>query len=348
MRDLALIEGWFHERFPRHPYVYFGLSGATLLYDALRLQPQSALAIPAYICPSLSAMGAAAGKKLIHIEVDPRTLHADPAHFAQDGAIVLVDHAFGYPFPSIARLRNPGTLIIEDCARALGVTIHGEPPGAASDWLLFSMYKTVRGSRNGAVLLTNARLAIATEKRRGRISIKERGATFPPARFLHHRWLRRSRFGPRPIGADPEFEIQRGLPSELCAARFWAELKDLEARTRMRREIADELTENLSGIPGIDCVQTADGCGTAGHFVSFAVRSGSRDQMITGLYRRGLFVLRTWDIVPGNYKSLESTFPSPPRASKMLAESMAHIPIDYFLKSSDRRQLIQALRDRRV
>src|SRR5579872_101341 len=301
MRDLGLIEGWFRERFPRHPHVYFGLSGATLLHDALLTQPQSTLVLPAYICPSLSAMGLAAGKRLVHAEVDPRTLHPDPAHYTLDDAVALVDHAFGYPYAGIAQLRkrNPGLLIIEDCARALGANIDGDLPGAASDWLLFSMYKTIRGSRNGAVLLSNAPLPIPKENRRGAVTVKERAARLAPARFLHHQILRRSRFAPREIGFAPEHEPQRGLPSELCANRFWAELRDLDSRTRMRREIVQELSENLSRIPEIECVRTADHCQPAGHFVSFAIRKGNRDRVITRLYRRGLFVMRTWDIVPG-------------------------------------------------
>ncbi|MBZ5601318.1 MAG: hypothetical protein LAO79_03340 [Acidobacteriia bacterium] len=346
MRDLQWMEGWFRERFPRHPYVYFGLSGATLLHDAIRAQSQSRFVLPAYICPSLSAMGAAAGKLLIHIEVDPRTLHPAPQEMGHEDAIVLIDHSFGYPFGGIAEVRRlfPKLLLIEDCARALGVEIGGELPGRHSDWILFSMYKTVRGSRSGAVLLANAPLSIPRDGRRGSVSMKERAGTFGPARFLYHQMLqRRALFEARPLAAAPDFEIQRGLPSELCASRFIRELRDLEKRARMRREIAAELTGGLSRIPCVVPVQAAEGCSPAAHFVSFALQKGSRDQMITKLYRRGLFVMRTWDIVPGNYESLQSTFVRPPGASLELASRMAHIPIDYFENASERERLLATL-----
>ncbi len=299
------------------------------------------------MCPSISAMGIAAGKSLAHAEVDPNTLHPDAAELGRDGAIVLADHAFGYPFAAISELRRqfPKALIIEDCARALGVRIAGEMPGQFSDWILFSMYKTVRGSRNGAVLLSNSALAIPAATNRGAVTLKERAGTFGPARFFYHKILsRRARFEQRPAGAEPAFEVQRGLPSELCAKRFAAELKGLDALSRMRGEIAEELTEGLEGIEGIRVVKAPAGSQSAGHFVSFAVNKGSRDQLITRLYRQGLFVIRTWDIVPGNYKSLRSTFTSPPAASKELAARMAHIPADYFLKATQRRRLLNALR----
>src|SRR5262249_32041976 len=324
------------------------------LHDALKTVYRSSVVLPAYICPSLSAMASVAGKRLTHVEVDRRTLLPDPSQLESllasrdtSDTVLLIDHAFGYPFGGIAKLREifPDLLIIEDCARALGVTIGGDFPGRHADWVLLSMYKTIRGSRNGAVLLTRAPLAIRKERLPAPPSFKERFSTVGPIRWIYHGMLaKRMRFETRPLGDRPEWETQRGLPGELCASRFAAELKELETRVRLRAEVASELTAALWRIDGVRCIQSAENCTLAGNFVSFAIeKNGTRDALITKLYRQGLFVTRTWDIVPGHYPKLEATFPSGPGASLELADRMAHIPVDFFQKERDRRRLIAAL-----
>lgn len=355
-RELFRVLGWLRERFPHHPYVYFGLSGATLLYEALKTQTRESIVLPAYICPKLSAVAVRAGKRLIHLDADRLTQLPNMAQLetylaCQDASdtVVLIDHSFGYPFPGLTILRRkfPKLLVIEDCARALGVRICGRFPGEQSDWILFSMYKTIRGSSNGAVLLTNTPIPLRAG-RRVSATVRERVATIAPLRFIHS-VLQRTRPDFRPQLSDltlPEWTPKYGLPSELCMARFAAELKEFEPRASMRSAISEELTDSLSRVDGIKCIKAVEGCQSAGHFVSFNIRKRqTRDQILARLRKKGLFLSPGWYAVPAHYHSFSETFPSGHASSEHLAEHIAHIPVSLFLSSKQRRRLVPELCD---
>lgn len=359
--ELSRIQGWLRERFPYHPYIYFGLSGAALVHDALKNQHRTCAVMPAFICPSLSEAILSAGMRLIHIDADRidadrLTMHADAATLetylecgdASD-TVLLMDHSFGYPFPGLRhlRLRFPKLLVIEDCARALGARVRGQFPGEHSDWVLLSMYKTILGPRNGAILLTKTPIP-ARNDRSVRVTVRERAATMTPVRFLND-FLKRTTRGltPRRIGlTSPGWTPHYGFPSDLCLARFGAELNDFENRACIRNSIAEEFRHGLSRMPGIELIKVASGCQPADHFVSFRIqKAGVRDRILTRLYRRGLFLSGTWPIVPAHYKCFSETFPAGHAASEFLAEHMVHIPVALFHRGRERKRLIRVLGD---
>jgi len=354
MQDFARIQSWLRERFPRHPNIYFGVSGTSLLYEALKFESRTLIIFPAFICPSLPAMALRAGKSVVHLDADPLTLHPKAtaletclAHHDASNCTVLIDHSFGYPFPGLACLRTrfPGLLIVEDCARALGVSIHGRFPGEHSDWVLLSMYKTITGPRNGAVLLTKTPLPLQ-EHPNVPVTIRERAATIGPLRFFYDLAQRGRRgFLPPPRGLkSPDWTPQYGFPSSLCMARFAAELDRFETRSVARNSIAGELVEKLSGIEGLECIRTAEGCQPAGNFVSFKMRNREdRDRTLSLLQRNGLFLSRTWNLLPLNYEILAETFLDGHAGSRELWDRIAHIPVRLFLSETRRRRLIQAL-----
>jgi histidinol-phosphate/aromatic aminotransferase/cobyric acid decarboxylase-like protein len=139
----------------------------------------------------------------------------------------------------------------------------------------------------------------------------------------------------------PEWTPVYGLPSQLCIARFVAALKDLEIRASMCRSIANELTESLCRV-GIECIKPLEGYESAGHFVSFRTpNSRARNELLTRLHARGLFIQKTWDVVPAHYRSFRETFPAGHDNSKHLAEHMAHIRVRLFADRRLRRQLIE-------
>lgn len=356
-REVSAVQGWLHERFPHQPHVYFGLSGTTLLYEALKAQTRMSVVLPAFICSNLSEAAVRARKHVAHIDADrhtqlPATAHLE-AHLAgQDVSdiVLLVDHSFGYPFPDLIRLRRrfPKLLIIEDCARALGVQIRGQFPGDYSDWVLFSMYKTIPGSSNGAILLTNTPIPMRNGQRVS-ASMRERVATIGPLRFIYHELQRRTapdfRSRISSLENSPKWDPAYGLPSRLCTARFAAELKDLERQASRRSSIANELTDRLCQA-GIECIKPAEGCQSAGHFVSFRTPNRhARSELLTRLHRKGLFVQRTWDVVPAHYPSFRETFPSGQSNSEHLAERMGHIRVSLYLNSHRRRRLVEEIRD---
>jgi len=355
-RDISAVQQWFRERFPRQQHIYFGVSGATLLYEALRAQKQTSVVLPAFICATLSAAAVRARKRVMHIDADRRTQLPDidelEAYLASQRAcdtVLLVDHSFGYPFPELGRLRRrfPELLIIEDCARALGLQIKGELPGCYSDWVLFSMYKTVPASNNGAILLTRTPIDIHQGQRTS-ATMRERVASIEPLRFLYHELQRRTRpeFRSRTsnLGNCPEWEPAFGLPNRLCVARFARELKSVEAQATLRRSVANELTDKLCEA-GIPCIQPAEGCESAGHFISFRTPNpNARNELLATLHRKGLFLQRTWDIVPAFYGLFAGTFPTGHCHSEHLANNMAHIRVRLYINRDRRNRLVEEIR----
>jgi dTDP-4-amino-4,6-dideoxygalactose transaminase len=354
---LSRAEGWLRERFPHHRYIYFGVSGTTMLHDALKSHFRTWVVLPGFLCPNISAAAACAGKQLIHIDADRRTELPDMTQLlsslasrdASDTAL-LIDHSFGYPFPAVARLRRefPKLLIIEDLARALGARIKGQYPGEHSDWILFSMYKTVPGSSNGAVLLSNAPLPIS-HGRRVPTTLRERVARMEPLRSIYRVLQRgtsegfRSRLGQLEL-RFPDWSPTYGFPNDLCLSRFAIELMKLDNQMPIRTAIAEELTDSLSEA-GVDCIKVAEGCQSAGHFVSFAVRQQhGRDEVLTRLSKKGLPMGRSWDIVAAHYRSFQETFPAGHSNSEYLAEHMAHIRVSLYPRTKHRQRLVSELR----
>jgi len=353
---VSRVEGWLRERFPHHPYIYFGVSGTTMLHEALKSQSRTWVVLPGFRCPKISAAAACAGKRLIHIDADRRTELPDIAQLLRSLAsrdashtAVLIDHSFGYPFPAIARLRKefPKLLIIEDLARALGVRIKGQYPGEHSDWILLSMYKTVPGSRNGAVLLSTAPLPLS-EGPRVPATLRERVARMEPLRSIYCVLQRgtsgefRSRLGQLEL-SFPDWSPTYGFPSDLCLSRFGTDLMRIDNQVAILSSIAEELTADVSAA-GFNCIAAAPGCQSAGHFVSFEVRQQhGRDQVLTRVCKKGLFIARSYDIVSAHYRSFQETFPAGHSNSEYFAEHMAHIRVALYTRTKRRRRLVGEL-----
>lgn len=348
------VEDWLLERFPRQPQIYFGISGAALLGEALESEKRSVVVLSAFMCPSISLMALRAGKRVIHVDADPVTLLPNPdlldACLAQQkpaDTVLLIDHSFGFPFSGLAAIkkRYPDLLVIEDCARALGARIAGRFPGEHADWVLLSMYKTIRGSQNGGVLLTRNPVPIR-DSAMAPATLRERAAMVPPLRFVYDLLKRgRPEFDLRVAGQTaPEWTPAHGLPSALCLQRFAAELLDFERRELLRRRIADDLAGSLSGFSGIECVQPAPGCQSAGQFVSFRMPGRQlRDSVLTALHKKGLFLSRTWDLLPAHYHCFAGTFPWGYEGARRLGETIAHIPVNLFLSGKRGQTLVRAL-----
>jgi dTDP-4-amino-4,6-dideoxygalactose transaminase len=350
-RCTSRVEGWMKEHFPRHPHIYFGLSGTALLLEVFQRQPRSTVVLPAFFCPNISTAALMAGKRVMHIDADRRTQLPDVAQLErclasvnEADTILLIDHSFGYPFIHLSDLRRrfPKLLIIEDCARALGVE------SGASDFILFSMYKTTAGSSNGAVLASAIPLGIEPWPG-SRPSARERVANLAPLRYAYHLLQRiqcsefRSRAGQ--VNTDvPPWTPQYGMPHQLCSARFFSELDNIQTQTSTRRAIADEIIDGLSG-SGIECIKPAEGHQTAGHFLSVRVgQQSTRDLALTRLRKKSLSVARTWDIIPAHFRCFENTFPFGCANSKHLAEQMIHVRLAEFRGAKQRRSLIDELR----
>jgi dTDP-4-amino-4,6-dideoxygalactose transaminase len=354
-RALSDVEGLLREHFPRQPYIYFGVSGTTLLHEALKSQSRTCVVLPGFICANVSAAAARSGKQTIHIDADQRTQLPDIAQLhrcvesldASDTAI-LIDHSFGNPFPALANVRSkfPQLLIIEDCARALGAQVDGKNPGEHSDWTLLSMYKTIPGCIHGAVLLSVSPLSMPQTERTA-TTFRELVSKVKPLRSIYRGLQRvgshelKSRVCE--VSNFPEWTPSYGSPNNLCLSRFAAELKNLHSQARIRRAIAEELTDGLSQA-GIDCIKVAEGCRSAGHFVSFQIpQQHKRDQLLSRLRKQGLPIGLSWDIVSAHYRDFQHTFLAGRFNSEYLAERMVHIRVPLFATKKVRQHLLNQL-----
>jgi dTDP-4-amino-4,6-dideoxygalactose transaminase len=351
---LSQLGDWLRINFPGYQH-HVALSGAAMLYDALLLESRHTVVLPAFICCDLSAVAKAAGKRVVHLDVDCNTMHIKPDQLdyflsREDplDTILLVDHTFGNPFPFLASVRHkyPNLLIIEDSVRALGVRIAGEPVGKHSDWILLSMYKTIPGNRNGAILLTKKPVTLKSGPAAA-TTLRERTATIPACRWPYELIKRRTPdYPPQPLDREkPNWSPIYGIPGGLCLRRFLADVTNLQRNLMARLAILTDLSERLSAFPAIRKVGTPNGCSPGAYFLSFVVCGPSRDGLLAHLHRKGLFLLRTWDMVPAFYRSFSDTFPFGSTGSEFLARNIVHIPLHPFRSNIKLDRLIRAIKE---
>jgi hypothetical protein len=65
--------------------------------------------------------------------------------------------------------------------------------------------------------------------------------------------------------------------------------------------------------------------------------------LLTHLHRRGLFLLRTWDMVPPFFRCFSDTFPYGAAGSRFLADHVAQIPVHRFVSARERDRLRQCV-----
>jgi dTDP-4-amino-4,6-dideoxygalactose transaminase len=327
-----------------------------MLFDALCQEKRKTILLPAFICPSLTSMAAATDMKVVLVDVDRDTLHPHPgrlehclAEYRDSESVLVVDHAFGYPFAAIGDVRrqHPELLIIEDCVRALGSEIDGRAVGHTGDLTLLSLYKTVQGNNHGALLLARSPYSIRSGPAPA-TTWRQRSSTLRPLRRVYELIKRRH----PDFCATPRILESRswlptiGVPNQLCLARFAKAIDRLGTSVARRREAAAEIKTALGDLEAIRIVQTDAGCDTDAYFLSFTVADGiDRNSLLTSLHRRGLFLLRTWDAVPAFFDCFSKAFPFGFSESVFLADHVAHIPVGWFLEAGLRKRLVTSLRE---
>src|SRR5688500_4165929 len=93
------LSEWLESAFPAYVGRALGVSGAALLYEAFRRESRGTVILPAFTSYTLSGAATAAGKRVLHIDADPSTLHMradllDQAITAAgtEDVLVLIDH----------------------------------------------------------------------------------------------------------------------------------------------------------------------------------------------------------------------------------------------------------------
>jgi dTDP-4-amino-4,6-dideoxygalactose transaminase len=345
--------------YPEHPYIYFGKRGSTLLYKALSNERRNNIILPGFICADFSAMVQLTGKRLVHIDVNPSTLHMEMdlfsdyiENFSSSDACLLIDHSFGYINPFVEKIRNqyPKLLILEDCVRASGGKFHDLPIGSFGDWVLLSMYKTLPGNAHGAILLSRNPLS-CTDDKEHISSLNEYLSTIKIFRFIYSQIKRRSvPFRSSPIYHDTiHFVPMPGMPSPLIISRFFNELKNEPQLVKERSNAWDRLHRHLEKYQEITLIKDQEETTSAKHFLSFFLSGlSNRNDLLRNflqkLYREGFFLLKTWTTTPNYYRCFQGTFPYGDKNTKYLARNIVHIPIADFLNHKHQDRFLKRLK----
>ena len=116
-------------------------SGRGSLYLILRSLPQRRVVIPAYTCMAVVEATLLAGKEIRYVECNNTSFNADGFDGLDGDSIVIATHQYGLPcdIEKIAlTCKKAGSVLIEDCAGAMGTMISGRHVGTFGDFGFFS------------------------------------------------------------------------------------------------------------------------------------------------------------------------------------------------------------------
>lgn len=348
------LTAWLRTEFPDYGHVGIGISGWAMVDTVLRQSARDVVVLPAFICSQVSFMIHRMGKQLIHIDAAKGHLHMD-RELLEDQlnrldpgrTVLLVDHSFGYPLPWLAVIRDrfPSLLIIEDAVRALEGMHRGQvqPVG---DHLLLSLYKTVPQNSNGAVLLSRQPVDIPAGAQ-ARDGLRNKLSGNGLFRFLYEARKRRHPDYHQPDHDDSrvlDWHPHAGRPAGAGINRFLRYATAIDRRAGDWERVINELTDMLARQPGVDPLGEGDGHNPSLRFVSFTVASDvAKVELLTRLHRQGLFLLGTWDQVPGFFTCFRESFPFGTDRAVHLADHVIHIPVSAFESPGRRGRLRRCL-----
>ncbi len=230
----------FEETFAAYCGARYGVacsSGTTAIHLALvamGIGPGDEVIIPDFTLIASANMVILAGARPVLVDVDPQTMCLDVAQVAaaitpRTKAIMPV-HMYGHPAdmdPLMALAEQHGLYILEDGAEAHGSEYKGRKVGSLGHAAAFSFYgnKTLTTGEGGMVTTDDADLAAMMRLLRSQ--------AFEHPRFVH-----------RFIGFNYRL-------TNIQAAIGLAQAERAQAKADRRREIADQYTELLTGIPGL-------------------------------------------------------------------------------------------------
>jgi len=143
-----------------------GRRGLSLALRHLAPEPGEVI-IPAYTLKDLVGVVTGAGFTPVPADIDPHTFNATAETVSQrlseKTRAILALHAFGAPCPmdDITALANErGIPVIEDCAHALGATLHGRACGTFGDAGFYSFEPTKPVGTYGGGMVVSAAAAL--------------------------------------------------------------------------------------------------------------------------------------------------------------------------------------------
>lgn len=130
------------------------------IYLLLKSLPQKKVIVPAYTCGVVVEAAMIAGKELVYAKVNPKTLNVDEYPEIDADSVVVATHQYGLPCNMkelVARCKQIGAPVIEDCAGSLGSTIDNKLTGTFGDYSVFSFSasKTLHAPTKGGFIIAN-------------------------------------------------------------------------------------------------------------------------------------------------------------------------------------------------
>jgi perosamine synthetase len=235
---------------------------------------------PTYTCMSSAAPIANLGARPRWVDVDPTTGLLDPAalrsRISSRTKACVVYHAAGYPaaMPEIAAIcRDCGVALIEDCNTALGARLKGQQVGSWGDAAVFSFYpnRQINGIEGGAVAWRDAARAESAQRLR-RFGIALSGF--------------RDSIGEINPASDIAEVGWSAAMNQLNSAVALAQLPGLGERLLATRANAEQLSKQLSGLPGLKIVAAGDGAKPA--YWGLLVLTDRRDAVLAELKKQGV------------------------------------------------------------
>jgi len=125
--------------------------------------PQTEVVLPAYTCPVVKQAAELAGKRIVYVDIDRKSLNATSKEFekeARPGRILIPTHIFGLPTDienicDLAKTRD--CLTVEDAAAAFGSRREGKMLGTFADIgvISFERSKRLPAFRGAAIIINN-------------------------------------------------------------------------------------------------------------------------------------------------------------------------------------------------
>jgi len=307
--------------------------------------------VPAYTCPTVPLAVARAGLEVELCDVDPASANLDPELLGeclgpQTLAVVAV-HMNGIPCELdaiLARAREAGAAVIEDCAAAAGATLHGRPVGSFGDAAFFSLARGKgftayaggvgvgriwkEGAEGevapGAELLTLARLLALV-------------LFFHPRRYWALRRL--------PLGWENEVYAP-GFPlGGMGALRQGVALSVLERLDRVvaeRRERARYLERRLRGLAGVCLLVPPPDSDPCWPWLPLLV--GRRDEAVRRLRAEGLGASPLFTRSLDDYEYLRGVVPAGSYpVARSLAGRLMSLPTHCHVTARDLDRMVDAL-----
>lgn len=116
-------------------------SARDAIYELLIRLPQKKVVIPAYTCIAVNEALLLAGKEIIYSKTDKNSFNSDYLENIESDTIVIATHQYGIPcniVEIVAKCRENGAVLIEDCATSMGTIVNGKKTGTFGDYSVVS------------------------------------------------------------------------------------------------------------------------------------------------------------------------------------------------------------------